>query len=484
MQDTVDDDEELRRRGETRTSSVSPMEEGPDDWWSEPLASLVGGRLVVVAGANAAAWTEHVPVLRAAGATDILIVANGWGAGPRPDATTMVVEAPTGLTMMQQIRADDRFLAHPPVDVVAALDEFDPGREALVLGSFLNTRPDLAGRAFVSYRRPEWVALEDKVVVDAFWDRAGIVRQPSRVVALREAVEASKTIDCGDGTVWAADAREGFHGGASQTYWVADEVSRDAALDGLEKVCDTVRVMPFLDGVPCSIHGIVLPDGVAVFRPVEMVTLRRGHEFVYAGCATYWDPPDEVREQMRSIARMAGARLADDLDFRGAFTVDGVVTSDGFWPTELNPRFGAGLMTIARASGVPILLVNDLVVGGHDLGRPAAVIEGELLALADAHRGGGTWMAGLSHDAEPAIRHVDRHLEGQDGSWRWSDAHDANRSAVTIGRSFVRCVYDPDATTIGPSTAAAACEFWDFVDRELGTGIGPLRPAPDISVRR
>jgi hypothetical protein len=52
------------------------------------------------------------------------------------------------------------------------------------------------------------------VVIDEFWDRAGIERQPSIVVPLGEAAEASRTIDRGDGTVWAADAREGFHGGA------------------------------------------------------------------------------------------------------------------------------------------------------------------------------------------------------------------------------------------------------------------------------
>jgi hypothetical protein len=449
-----------------------------DDWWNTPLRSLVADRRVIVAGANAAAWTEHVAVLRDAGAIDILVVANARGAGPAPDATTVVVDAPDGLSTMEQIRLENRFLSDPPVEVTDALDEFDPDGRALVLGSFLNTSHHLAGRVFVSYRRPEWVALEDKAVVDAFWDRAGIARQPSAVVALDEAWRASAAIDLGAGTVWAADAREGFHGGASQTYWVADEASCDAAIAGLRPVCDRVRVMPFLDGIPCSIHGIVLPDGVAVFRPVEMVTLRRGREFVYAGCATYWDPPEEVREQMRSTARVAGHRLAADVDFRGAFTVDGVVTTDGFWPTELNPRFGAGLMTIARAGGAPILLVNDLVVGGHDLGRTAADIEAGLLALADARRGGGTWMGGLEHSTEPGTRHVERDV---DGVWRWVEPT-AGRTdgVVTIGSRFVRCVYAPERTPVGPSTAPRACEFWSFVDRELGTDVGLLTPAPDV----
>jgi hypothetical protein len=454
-----------------------------DQWWQAPFRALIDGRLVVVAGANAAAWTEHVPLLRAAGAADVLIVATSRGAGPAPDATTVVVDGPSGSSMMEQIRAEARFLADPPAEVIAALDDFDPHHEALVLGSFLNSSSHLGGRAFVSYRRPEWVALEDKVVVDEFWDRAGIARQPSLVVDVDDAPSASANIDRGAGTVWAADAREGFHGGASQTYWVADDDSQTTALEGLRNVCDRVRVMPFLDGVPCSIHGIVLPDGVAVLRPVEMVTLRRGREFVYAGCATYWDPPDEVRAQMRAIARTTGHRLALELDFRGAFTVDGVVCADGFWPTELNPRFGAGLNVIARASGLPMLLANDLVVGGHDLGRSADAIEQELVEVADSHRGGGTWMAGLTHDAEPGVRHVD----WSDGRYRrWSDDNrdddsgdDASGDAVTIGSSFIRCVYDADHAAVGPSSAPRACEFWRFADREIGTGLGALAPAPD-----
>jgi hypothetical protein len=432
-----------------------------DDWWMRPLGTVFAGRRVVLAGAAAAAWTEHIDVLRAAGVDDVLVVADTWGAGDLPDVQVVVVEAPPGRTVMEQIRSGERFLADPPPEVRTALDQFDPEGEALVVGTFLNVSTHLAGRPFLTYRRPEWVALEDKVVVDEFWDRAGVDRKPSAVVPLDDAERAAATLDRGDGTVWAADARDGFHGGAAQTYWVADDESLAVAVVGLRPVCDRVRVMPFLDGVPCSIHGIVLPDGVAVLRPVELVTLRRERRFVYAGCATYWDPPDDVREQMRSIARTVGSRLAADVDFRGTFTVDGVVDADGFWPTELNPRFGAGINAIARASGLPILLINDLVAGGHDLDRPAETIEAELIGRADADRGGGTWMGGLTHGAEPGIRHVDGHT-------------------VTIGERFVRCIWSRASMPVGPSTAARACEFWDYTDREWGTAIGPLAPAPDL----
>ena len=59
-------------------------------------------------------------------------------------------------------------------------------------------------------------------------------------------------------------------------------------------------------------------------------------------------PAGGVREEMREAARRVGEQLRAEVEFRGAFTLDGVATADGFRPTELNPRFGAGLEVITR----------------------------------------------------------------------------------------------------------------------------------------
>ena len=445
-----------------------------DEWWIDPLRRAFDGRSVVLAGAMAASWTEHIELLRSVGVERLLVVATGGrGAGPQPDVPTVIVEPPVGLSEMERIHAADRTLAHPTPEMVDALDRFDPRREALVVGTFLATTGELAGRPLLAHRRPEWVALEDKVVVDAFWDRAGVERQPSVVVPLDEAAGAARSIDRGDGTVWAADAREGFHGGAHQTHWVTDDASRGRATARLRSVCDAVRIMPFLEGIPCSIHGIVLPDGVPVLRPVEMVTLRRSGDFVYAGCATYWDPTPTVREQMRSIARRAGAQLRDDVGFRGTFTVDGVVADDGFWPTELNPRFGAGIMTIARGAGIPMVLVNDLIVAGHDIGRTSAQLEADIVTVGDERRGGGTWMGGLDHDLEA----IGRPVAFDGDAWRWTDDDRNAAGRVTAGAGFVRCVYDQTATPVGLSTADRAARFWEFIARETGADTAGLTPA-------
>lgn len=446
-----------------------------DDWWLPALRNVFDGRRVVLAGDVAAAWTEHVGLLRAAGAVDMMVVAtSGHGGGAVPDLPTVVVEPPDGLTFLQRIHFGTAALQNPPHHVLAALDRFDPTGEALVVGTFLNPASELGGRRFLAHRRPEWVALEDKVVVDAFWDRAGIDRARSVVVDVADAAAAAIEIDCGEGTVWAADAREGFTGGASGVRWVIDELSRDRAEADLGASCDRVRVMPFLEGIPCSIHGIVLPDGVVALRPVEMVTLRRGSDLVYAGCATFWDPPGTVREHMRAVARRAGEQLAHEVDFRGTFTVDGVVTSDGFRPTELNPRFGAGINTIGRASSVPIVLLNDLIVAGHEIGLRAFELERRLVDAADEHRGGGTWISGVNAatalTAEPVVA-------DEGGEFRRAQPTDWPTGTVMAGGNHVRCRYEPGAVPAGPSTAPLATSFWRFADRELGTDLGPLTPA-------
>jgi hypothetical protein len=446
-----------------------------DAWWEEPLRALFERRDVILAGAVQAAWTEMVGDLRALGVGDVLVVATeGRGVGPVPDVPAVVVDPPPGLSMMERLHHGLATLTDPPPEVRAALDEFDPRHDAVVVGSFLNTAPALAGRPFLAHRWPSWVALEDKVVIDAFWDRAGIRRSPSAVVPVDEAPAAAAVLDRGSGTVWAADARDGLHGGATKVRWVDSEVDR--AVAELGPMCDRVRVMPFVEGIPCSIHGIVLPDGIAVLRPVEMVTLRRGRELVYAGCATFWDPPAAIRDEMRAVARRAGEQLAAEVGFRGAYTVDGVATVDGFWPTELNPRFGAGLRTITRAVGeVPVLLLNDLIVAGHGIGRSAGDLEAELVTRSDQRRGGGTWMLGL----QEGLPGVEGAVAVEQGRWRWAATDESPAGHVSAGERFVRNTYVPAMVCAGPPSAPLAAAFWDFVDAELGAATGGLTAPAD-----
>jgi hypothetical protein len=238
--------------------------------------------------------------------------------------------------------------------------------------------------------------------------------------------------------------------------------------------------MPFLDGIATSIHGIVLPDGVAVLRPVELVTLRRGRQLVYAGCSTFWDPPDAIRDEMRRAARDVGELLRRDVGFRGAFTIDGVATAAGWRPTELNPRNGAGLNAIVRGiEGLPLQLLLDLVVAGRDIGIGAAGLEDELVAAADEHRAGGTWVL----EAAPTTAIDQRPATFGDGRWRWSDEGDAPHGIVVASGHFARCTYETPRTPVGPSTGERAAAFWRFLDDEGVTAIGPMSAPVDVTPR-
>jgi hypothetical protein len=448
-------------------------------WWEGPLRAVLEGRPAMLVGAVSAAWTPVVPVVREYGASDVLVIATGGlGAGPQPDARVIDVsdEVPHA-SMMERVRAEVAGLANLPDEAIAAIDEVDPHRTAAMIGSFLNTLPEVAGRPFLAYRWPAWVAYEDKTIVDALWDRAGIPHAPAAVVTPDQAHVTATALDEGTGTVWSGDAREGMNGGGSYVRWVVDEASAEQAVAFFHDHCDHVRVMPFLDGIPCSIHGIVLPDGVAALRPVEMVTLRRPAYFHYAGCSTFWDPDDEQREAMRQIARTTGERLRTEIGFRGAFTVDGVVTADGFMPTELNPRNGAGLHTMSRSfPELPLQLVLDLVVAGHDIGVTAQEFEAYIVERADAVRSGGTWcVAGTD-----VPTHVDDPLVFDDGNWRAAGEGEAPDGRLTTGHEFVRVHFDPARTPTGPSVGARAAAFYRYCDETMGTSFGELAPAPEV----
>lgn len=428
-----------------------------DDWWRRPLTDVFAGRRVILAGGVAAMWTPTVDEVR------------------RFDATVGIDEE------MARIRAMLGAVADPPPEVVAAVEAFDADGRAVVVGSFLGDAPILCGRRLLAHRGRAWVALEDKTTADALFDAAGVARAPSIVVPVAGARQRRHEIDAGAGTVWALDASEGFHGGGTGTRWVVDDADADRVTDELGGRGARVRVMPFLEGIATSIHGIVLPDGVAVVRPVELVTLRRGRELLYAGCTTFWDPPPAVRGEMRAAARRVGELLRDHVDFRGAFTVDGVATVEGWRPTELNPRNGAGLTTITRGiEGFPLQMLLDLVVAGRDIGIGAAALEEELVGAADEHRAGGTWIL----DAAPSVPVDQRPVAfGQDG-WRWTDDADHADGTVVAGGTFARCTYVPASTPVGPSTGERAVALWRFLDEAGITAVGSLTAPPDVLATR
>ena len=297
-------------------------------------------------------------------------------------------------------------------------------------------------------------------------------------------VKAADELDEGQGTVWAGDAKEGFNGGAEYARWVRNRTDAEAAAAFLGAHCDRARVMPFLEGIPCSIHGIVFDDYVAALRPFEMVTLRHadGPELFYAGVASTGIRRLRIVMEMRALARRVGAALRAEVDYRGGLTVDGVMTAEGFRPTELNPRPGAALGTLSRAlPELPLSLLFPAVSGGVELDYRPTDLEELLLSGADRVRAGGSWSV-----LPTSLRTVESQAMAYDSNeWTTTDSGEQTQGSLAVGHasagSFVRLTLGPD-WPVGQSVAPAAAGVLGVCDANTRpfTHHGPSRTrSPD-----
>src|SRR6266545_2127118 len=247
--------------------------------YASRLRQFYGGRKLVLTGAPLAMLRGTSRMVRSLGADRPFLLAAGVGTGPLPteeegERFVLQLSAPDVVT---ETRAIMSLLADLPAGALAALDRYDPDREALVLSPPANELRTIAGRRVYAPRHPSWRRLEDKTRIDELWDAHGIRRPPSLVVpATGEALRAAaRRMDRGLGTVWAGDTSEGVNGGAIYVRWVRDDRDAAEAVSFLSTHCDRARVVPFIEGVPCSIHGLVLPDGVAALRRLQPPGVRR-----------------------------------------------------------------------------------------------------------------------------------------------------------------------------------------------------------------
>ncbi|NIA25160.1 MAG: hypothetical protein GWP04_06275 [Gammaproteobacteria bacterium] len=456
-------------------------------YYRDLIRPLVEGRKFILAGAVLAGYPTLVKQLRSLGAARPFIVASGRGTGEVPsgeDAEWAILDL-TASDVIENIRVTATALADLPPDVEVAIDAWDPEGSAVMLGQPFYMGAHISGRPVWGRRRPEWEALEDKVRADAVWDAAGIPRAPSEVVAAAgdELRSGYHSLDRGLGTAWAGDAKEGFNGGAVYLRWVRNDADADEARAFFGEHCDRVRVMPFLEGIPCSIHGMVFPDVVIAFRPCEMIVLRPGvgNKLHYGGAATFWDPPDADREMMRDAARAVGDVLREWVDYRGAFTIDGVMTDDGFRPTELNTRAGVAIGgMLAGIRDLPLGMIQRALIEGEPLDYRPRELERLIVDSADRHRGGGALATVDRLQAETDTRHL---VADGDG---YREAREGEEADATLQfgpgglGGFVLFRPRPERTPVGPSLAPRAVGALRLADEIWNLGIGPLAAARSV----
>jgi len=448
------------------------------------LGELWAGRPVIIGPMILAAASPWVAWFRDLGCP-VLVVSTGRGAGPVPgDDECVVVEvAPPRTSMItEELRTHDRLARNLPGDARAIIDAFDPHRRGVWFATpFVTNDLPIDGRAVTSGRPAAFLALEDKMLADGIWDACDVARAPYRLVPVEDEALARATDELGNelGTVWVGDARDGYNGLGDYVRWVRDEDDRARAAAFFKPRCDRVRVTPFLDGVPCSIHGFVLPDGTAALRPVEIVVLRRAEDrtFVYAGLGTTWDPPPADREEMRTVVRRVGRYLQRTHGYRGAFGIDGVLTADGFRPTELNSRMSAGATAVAEVDRRFFTLLQAALLAEAEVGVTAPELE-SLVDLMDDRRVGKVVAVARGH----SVPHEESFPVTWDGG-RLERAESDTGDLFSVGNtpSGIFARVEP-CTTLVPGTRLATVNaaLLSFVDRDYGTDFGAVEPAPDV----
>jgi hypothetical protein len=322
----------------------------------------------------------------------VLALAGRHGVGPLDDSIRVLsLDVPEGENILEGIRLAHAALEDLPIHIQAEVDTWDPDHQARVIQPFTSSGHHIAGRPVFAGRRPEWVALEDKLAILDVWEAAGVTQAPSRVIELadEDAVAAAHRELAGPmGTVWAVDNDEGWHGGIVGTHWVPTESRVIELRPDLASRHRRVRIMPFLDGVPCSIHGMVMGGEVISFRPSEMLVYREpsAPKLIYGRSANFWEPPGEITGAMTAAAEAVGRELQQRVDFRGVFTLDGVAGSsiegcDGFVPTEVNMRYGAALPTVLPTidgAAISLYFTNLAEVAGELRGHEHDIDPGDL----------------------------------------------------------------------------------------------------------
>src|SRR5688500_18614705 len=124
------------------------------------LRDVYGPRRWIVALDVLQNATGYVKRLRGWGAPRCFVVAGRYGTGDPPspeDCDARVLGLPN-MGMTEAIHAAEDALRALPDDVQAAIDVFDPAREADVIGAFFSDGRPVAGRRFWGARPAAWQA--------------------------------------------------------------------------------------------------------------------------------------------------------------------------------------------------------------------------------------------------------------------------------------------------------------------------------------
>ncbi|GIE91907.1 hypothetical protein [Actinoplanes regularis] len=223
-------------------------------------------------------------------------------------------------------------------------DDFDPARRAVLLVTDPLDPREVGDRHLFGAKHPSWSFVEHKSVVDTVWDVMGVDRAES------VALDRPGTLLRPDGLAPTGIVASWQRLGEAP---VAGGSGIRTTLTEIDDGRFRVRIMPHLTGRPCRLHGLTSADTTVVFPPLELLVPQRreGGSFLCAGAAPLSAPE---QAPLTALTRRLGDQLRACLAYRGGFSVDGILTPDGFRPTDLNTRVTSALESLPATVRVAV----------------------------------------------------------------------------------------------------------------------------------
>ncbi|WP_247674081.1 hypothetical protein [Micromonospora sp. C51] len=362
--------------------------------------------------------------------------------------------------------------------LAARADAFDPDQSASLLLPDPLDPPRTGDRRRVGTRQPAWRMFEDKTTVDALWDVAGIPRAPSVITNNPADIGLlGKLVDRGAGVVCSYQPiGTGPTAGGDGIWWWRDGTP-PARMPTAEVGTWRIRLMPLLEGTPVRLHGMALGSAVVPFPPMELVTLPRPEHgtFLCAGAVpTLGHDADLVTQTTR-----LGAGLRKHLGYRGGFSVDGILTTNGFLPTDFNARLTSAMEAAPSEFRVQLHTVNLLAreriepdtSAVQQLAEKTFTAGASCTLFGAATRGGGTSLR------ETAVRWSgDRLVAAPSG------AADGSLIVAPSPRGWLlTATLAADRLPSGNQIGPWAPEVFRLSDEVLGTNFGNLAPPFDFA---
>ncbi len=356
-----------------------------------------------------------------------------------------------------------------------AADTFDPDRRAALVVPDPLDPPAAGTRSRIGRRPPGWRLLEDKALVDTVWDLLAVPRAPSIVVDIADIatdLEAlGALVDRGAGVVCSSQSADTPMAGADGVYWWRrgqPPMLTNRQLAGRVRV----RLMPLFEGLPVRLHGLVTPTSVVGFPPMEVVALPRTEHGTFL-CAGTVSTLAETAALTRCTERI-GVALRRQFGYLGAFSVDGVLTEDGFMPTDLNARLTSAMED--RSSDLRVLLqATNLLV--REAVEPGPDVVRKLSDMIFSRKAEHTVYGAAATASVDASCSVDIRWNGDN----LVPVHDGEADGtLTLNPSLrgwqltARLIVD--RLPAGGPMGLLAVELFRFCDRNWGTNFGELEP--------